>query len=185
MKENNKTGESVFNMSPNCYFCAMIRKFYLFLIILGISTGFSWSQSIFRTSDLFKRPGGNSASGQLNINQDPAIDTLINRYILANKKLYSEATPNHYGMDGFRIQIYSSSNRNAREESNKAMAEFISKFPDIKPYSLYAQPGYFKIRVGDFRTKTEATKLFLLISKEFPDAYIVPDFINFPDLNIK
>jgi hypothetical protein len=88
-------------------------------------------------------------------------------------------------MEGFRIQIYSSSNRNAREESNKAMAEFISKFPDIKPYSLYAEPGYFKIRAGDFRTKTEATRLYLIVSKEFPDAYLVPDFINFPDLNTK
>ena len=63
-------------------------------------------------------------------------------------------------MEGFRIQIYSSSNRNAREESNKARAEFISKFPDIVSYPLYAEPGYFKIRVGDFRTKTEATKTY-------------------------
>jgi hypothetical protein len=88
-------------------------------------------------------------------------------------------------MDGFRIQIYSSSNRNAREESNKARAAFISKFPDIISYALYAEPGYFKIRAGDFRTKTEATRLFMLVSKEFPDAYLVPDIINFPDLNTK
>lgn len=88
-------------------------------------------------------------------------------------------------MEGFRIQIYMSSNRNAREESNKARAEFINKFPDIKSYIIYAEPGYFKTRVGDFRTRTEATKLFLKISKVFPDAYIVPDFIYFPDLNTK
>jgi hypothetical protein len=25
----------------------------------------------------------------------------------------------------------------------------------------------------------------MLISREFPDAYLVPDFINFPDLNKK
>ena len=61
----------------------------------------------------------------------------------------------------------------------------MSKFPDITSYQLYAEPGYFKVRVGDFRTKTEATKLFLLVSKEFPDAYLVPDIINFPDLNTK
>ena len=45
--------------------------------------------------------------------------------------------------------------------------------------------GYFKVRVGDFRTKIEAIKLFQSISKEFPGAYFVPDVINFPDLNIK
>jgi len=163
----------------------MIRKLSLLIIILGFSTGFCFAQSIVKTSDLFKKPDNNSRTGELNIIQDPAIDTLINRYILVNKNLYSKATPNHYGMEGFRIQIYAKNSRNAREESNKARAEFITKFPGIASYPIYENPGYFKIRVGDFRTKTEATKLFLIISKEFPDAYLVPDFINFPDLNTK
>lgn len=141
------------------------------------------AQSFIKTADLFKRPEADSRTGQLNISQDPALDTLINRYILMSKKVYKEK--NYYGMNGFRIQIYASSNRNAREESNKARADFINKFPDIVSYPVYQHPGYFKIRVGDFRTRTEATKLFLIISKEFPDAYIVPDIINFPDLNTK
>ncbi|TAL60714.1 MAG: SPOR domain-containing protein [Bacteroidetes bacterium] len=161
----------------------MIRKHFLFLIILGFSTGLVSAQSFIKTSDLFRRSNDNSLSGQLNIIQDPAIDTLISRYILINKNINKDY--GYYGMQGFRIQIYNSSNRNAREESNKARAEFMSKFPDIVSYPLYAEPGYFKIRAGDFRTKTEATKIFLIVSKEFPDAYLVPDIINFPDLNTK
>jgi hypothetical protein len=136
-----------------------------------------------KTSDLFNNNENNSYSGKLNIIQDPALDTLISRYIIGNEKLNMEHS--HYGMDGFRIQIYASSNRNAREESNKARAEFMIKFPDIVSYPLYAEPGYFKIRVGDFRTKAEATKTYLLVSKVFPHSYLVPDFINFPSLNTK
>jgi hypothetical protein len=185
MKENNKTGDSVFNLSANCYFCRMIRRLLLFFIFLGFSSWSVLSQSVVKTSDLFRRPDSNQRTGQLNIIQDPAIDTLISRYILVNKNLYSKATPNHYGMDGFRIQIYARNNRTAREESNKVRADFMNKFPDIDSYQLYADPGYFKIRVGDYRTKTDAIKIFLAISKEFPEAYIVPDFINFPDLNTK
>jgi len=161
----------------------MIRKFFLISVILCFSTMIVRSQSFVRSSDLFTRTDGNSKAGQLNIIQDPALDTLISRYILGYKNL--EEKNGYSGMEGFRIQIYSSSNRNAREESGKARAEFMSKFPDIVSYPLFAEPGYYKIRVGDFRTKTEATRLFLLISKVFPDAYIVPDIINFPDLNIK
>lgn len=162
----------------------MIRKLFLLLVILGYSTGFGRAQSIIvRSSDLFKRTDSNSRTGQLTIIQDPALDTLISRYILANK---NQKEKNGYsGMEGFRIQIYSSSTRNAREESSKAQADFISKFKDINSYQLFAEPGYWKIRVGDFRTKTEATRLFLLISKEFPNSYLVPDIINFPDLNTK
>jgi hypothetical protein len=158
----------------------MIRRLILSLVILVFYAGYCQAQSFVKTSELFKRPDINFNIGQLNINQNRAIDSLISRYIMVNNDLKVEN--DHYGMPGFRIQIYNSSTRNAREESSKAMADFISKFPDITSYALYAQPGYFKIRVGDFRTKTDAIKLFLTISKVFPDSYIVPDFINFPDL---
>jgi hypothetical protein len=183
MEENNKSWEYLLNLSGNYYFCAMIRNLFSFLIILFFSTGITTAQPFVRTADLFNRPDDNNHSGHLKIIQDPSIDTLISRYILINEKVYKDY--GRYGMEGFRIQIYSSSNRNAREESNKARAAFMSKFPDIISYPLYAEPGYFKIRAGDFRTKAEATKLFLLVSREFPDAYLVPDIINFPDLNTK
>jgi hypothetical protein len=179
--KNNKSGEYLFILSGNCYFYAMIRNLFSILIILLFSTGITAAQAFIKTTDLLKRPDGNEKSGQLRIVQDPSLDTLISRYILISQKIYTEY--GRHGMEGFRIQIYSSSNRNAREESSKARAAFISKFPDIESYQLYADPGYFKIRAGDFRTKTEATKIFLLVSKEFPDAYLVPDIINFPDLN--
>jgi len=144
------------------------------------------SQIIVSTSDLFKRFDSNSQAGKLNIIQDPALDTLLNRYILEFRNL--EAKNGYSGMEGFRIQIYRKNVRNAREESNSIRALFMSRFPDLATYQLYQDPGYFIIRVGDFRTKTEATRLFVLINraKEFKDeAYIVPDIINFPDRNTK
>jgi hypothetical protein len=170
-------------MSAKYYFCRMIGRIFSAFFFFFISAGILSAQSVVRTTDLFHRDDTDNRMGTLVINQGLSLDTLISRHILANKNLYK--VNNHYGMEGFRIQIYASNNRNAREESNKARAEFMSKFPDIVSYPLYAEPGYFKVRVGDFRTKTEATKLFQIISEEFPDAYIVPDVINFPDLNIK
>jgi hypothetical protein len=161
----------------------MSRTLSSFFLLLIFSTGITSAQAFIKTADLFRRPDYNNRSGQLRIIQDPSIDTLISRYILVNQNIYRDY--GRYGLEGFRIQIYSSSNRNAREESNKARAAFMSKFPDIVSYPLYAEPGYFKIRAGDFRTKTEATKIFILVSKEFPDAYLVPDIINFPDLKTK
>ena len=161
----------------------MIRKsiplFLLFLLLAGCLS----AQPVVKTSDLFQRAEEEMGNGKLEIDQDAALDTIISRQLLANKKLFE--VNNHFGMEGYRIQIYASNNRNAREESNKTRAEFMSKFPDIVSYPLYAEPGYFKVRVGDFRTRIEATKLFQSISRDFPGAYIVPDVINFPDLNIK
>jgi hypothetical protein len=161
----------------------MNGRLFSFFYILFLSTGIATAQEFVRTADLFKRADDNSGCGKLQIVQDPSIDTLISRYIMINENTYREL--GRFGMEGFRIQIYSSSNRNAREESNKARALFMSKFPDIVSYPLYAEPGYFKIRAGDFRTRSEAMRIFQQVSKEFPDAYLVPDIINFPDLNTK
>ncbi|MFP4041249.1 MAG: SPOR domain-containing protein, partial [Bacteroidales bacterium] len=60
--------------------------------------------------------------------------------------------------------------------------EFYEQFPDIPIYREYDSP-YFKIYVGDFRTKIEAIKSLKKIQKHFPSAFVVPDTINYPELN--
>ena len=183
VEKNNKSGEYLFILSGNYYFCAMIRSLFSFVIILFFSAGITAAQAFVSTSDLFKGTDGNYHAGELKITQDRAIDTLITRYILASE--IHKTSEGNQGMDGYRIQIYYSSVRTAREEASRARAEFLSKFPDIKSYEEYAEPGYFMIRAGDYRTKAQGYKYLLLIRKEFPNAYFVPTVINFPDLNIK
>ncbi len=152
----------------------MVRRIFLFLIFLVPAAGSSFSQGFISTSELFKRQGG----GNLNLMQDRAIDSLISRYIISNRKI--RTTEGTQGMHGFRIQIYYSSVRNAREESAKVRADFINKFPDMISYAQYQEPGWFMVRVGNYRTKTECYKDLLLIREEFPNAYPVPAVINFP-----
>jgi hypothetical protein len=164
----------------------MIRKFIFLVLVLFLSADLCTAQSFVKTADIFPNTNDDSRSGKLNIFQNPAIDTLINRYILINTNLYK--ANGYFGMEGFRIQIYRSGDRNAREESNKVRAEFMEKFPDIVSYQIYDNPGWFSIRIGDFRTKSEGLKTYLLILKEFPhnkNIFFVPDFIHFPDLEIK
>lgn len=161
----------------------MMRKLIFILVILGFSSLIVRSQSYYTTSDLFRSTDANSQSGRLTIYQDPALDTLIGRYIIQNKTL--EERNGFTGVEGFRIQIYNSSDRNAKIESAKVRQEFMNQFPDVVSYLLFAEPAWYKVRVGNFRSRTEATRLFLIISKKFPNADLVPDIINLPDLNIK
>jgi len=157
----------------------MFRKTLLLAVILVIPLGFCRSQAFIKTTDLFKRQ--DYTAGRLVIDQDPAVDTLLSRYILASRK--NRTIEGTQGMEGFRIQIYYSSVRQARDESAKARAEFINKFPDIVSYAQYQEPGYFMVRAGNYRTRTEGHKYLLMVRKEFPNAYLVPAIINFPDQN--
>ncbi len=152
----------------------MIRKILLPLVLVLFVTNSGYSQAYISTEELFRRDY-EEGTGRLQINQDPGIDSLLSRYIIAAK--------NMNGMDGYRIQFFSSPNRNAREESGKARQEFISKFPGIETYAFFDPPSYYKVRAGDFRSKSEGTKDLLMIRKVFPGAYLVPDKINFPDPN--
>jgi len=156
----------------------MLNKPLILFIFLVVSFNLCKAQDIQSTTELLHRQDENFQMGELNIYQDPEIDSLISRYILYNMRLN--------GMNGFRIQIYNSSDKNAREESGKARAEFMTAFPDIIAYPpTFEKPSYYKIRVGDYRTRIEGTKYLLMVRKVFPDAILVPDVINFPDLNKK
>ena len=105
------------------------------------------------------------------IKQDPAIDTLISRHILMNAS--------KDGVDGWRIQIYRGGHRTANEDSNKVRARFMEDYPDIPTYRTFDRPNWFKVKVGDFRTREEAAKVFFDIVNKYPDAYLIRDVIAF------
>jgi len=158
----------------------MGKEFYLFGLLFLFVFDFCMAQGFISTAELMKRPD-EKRSGSLTIIQDRGIDSLISRSIMANSKL--RTMEGNRGIQGYRIQIYYSSVRNAREESARARAEFMNKFPAIVSYAQYQEPGYFMVRVGDYRTKTELYKDLMAIRRVFPNAYQVPAIINYPGLS--
>lgn len=82
-------------------------------------------------------------------------------------------------IDGFRIQIFMESGNDAVEMANATMEEFKEKYPDIPIYLVFGQP-YYRLRVGDFRTRLEAEKVFQILSKEYKKAFITSDRIQLP-----
>ena len=144
------------------------------LIITFMLAPSAFSQRIIRAADMFGG-GEGTDGGMVRMDQDQSIDSLLSRHILANK--------NYNGFEGFRIQIFNGSGRTAREMANEARARFISEFLPNESYLIFEPPNYFKVRIGDYRTRRDAFIDFLAIKKEFPDAYIVPDRIIFPDLD--
>jgi hypothetical protein len=158
----------------------MIRIILSISVFLILLTGNTRAQDNSKTFDPNRRQENGSSKGSLNINQDPRLDTLMSRYILNNSNI--RTSDGSQGTFGFRIQVYYSNVRTAREESAKAEARFLSKFPNIPTHSVYKSPGYFIIRVGDYRTKADGYKDLLSVRREFPEAYLVPDIIDFPDV---
>jgi hypothetical protein len=89
-----------------------------------------------------------------------------------------EANPER-AISGYRVRIFFDNKQSARAESEKILRKFESMFHDVYAYRTYANP-YFKVTVGDCRTKSEAMALLGRIKKVFPSAFVVKENIMFP-----
>jgi hypothetical protein len=151
------------------YLCSVIFFFVLFSSrgyaqtdTLGINSGISGQTT--KLEDFLEK---------LPVKQDPRItDLLIRRNQISQKRNATE---------GYRLEIFFSSTNKAREQAERVKNEFNLVFPDIASYMLFQTPN-FKVRVGDFRNKSEALKIKAQIAWKYPNAFIVKDMIRFPEL---
>lgn len=82
-------------------------------------------------------------------------------------------------LSGYRVRIFFDNKQSARAASEETLKRFESMYHDVVAYRTYANP-YFKVTVGDFRTKSEAMALLERIRAEFPSAFVVKENISFP-----
>lgn len=75
---------------------------------------------------------------------------------------------------GYRIQISSS---NDKSEIQALRSDLNSKFSEFKNYLEYDQP-YYRLKIGDFKTRLEARGYLEKIILHFPSAFLVSDDIK-------
>jgi len=113
--------------------------------------------------------------GKVEVVKDPKVDSLVQDYVVGDKgKNIAPASS-----DGYRIQIFSSSDRKAAYD---AQAKFQAKYPDLTTYLTYRAPN-FKVRVGDYRTRLEAEKMQQDLKSLFNGIFIIQEKINLPKLD--
>ncbi len=147
---------------------------FIFFFMLLSSLGFAQKDTLATNTGLSNQTAKmDELLGRLQIRQDPRITELLVRHTQINQR--------HPGIEGFRLEIYFSSDNKAREQAARVRNEFNLIFPNIASYMLFQTPN-FKVRVGDFRNKSEALKTKALIASKYPNAFIVKDMIHFPEL---
>ena len=124
-----------------------------YLIILLLTPLPLFSQIFNQKSDLIK------------IKYESNLDNLINK----NHKINQQKD----GILGWRVQL---TFKSTKEEIKKIRVNFIKLYPEIPTYLTYDSP-YYRICVGDFRSKHEAIKLNNFIRKNYIEAYPVQKII--------
>ena len=72
----------------------------------------------------------------------------------------------------YRLRIFFDNKRNARGVSEQVLTEFSEAYPDVPAFRGYINP-YFKVTVGNFRTKSEAMKFLNQIKGQYPSVFLV------------
>ncbi len=108
--------------------------------------------------------------GNVVIIENPQIATLVAKHQYLNEK---------QKIVGWRVQIFFDSGNNSKSRAFTKKGEFMTKYPDMPVYLMFQSP-YYKVRVGDFRTRIDAEGFKQKIMGEFTDAFVVKDEINFP-----
>lgn len=84
-------------------------------------------------------------------------------------------------ISGYRIRIYFDNGQKSRYESESTMMRFKTRHPEVQAYRTFTSP-YFKVTVGDYRTRSEALAALKAIQPEFPAAFIVRDKFKYPQV---
>lgn len=122
--------------------------------------------------DIFKLMPKKSEGGAADVEifQSDSLMNAMQKHVAAN----SGRT-----LSGYRVRIFFDNRQSARVASEETLKRFESLYHDVVAYRTYANP-YFKVTVGDFRTKSEAMALLERIRYEFPSAFVVKENISFP-----
>lgn len=132
-----------------------------------------------------------NASGNITIVQPAGLDKLLKmpasapaNAVEAADNVESQASGSKHATTrtGYRVQVFDDNNpRTARGQAEARHAQVKAAFPGMKSYIMFNSP-YWRVKVGDFRTRAEAEAAMAELRHAFPSmaAYmrIVRDKIN-------
>jgi hypothetical protein len=103
---------------------------------------------------------------QVDVVKDHRLDLLIQKQQELNKKAYIE---NNRTAAGFRILVI---NTNDRNKAMDVKSKLMRGFPEHKTYLIYQSP-YFKIHIGNFKSRPDAESLKKQITRLYPTGIII------------
>lgn len=138
----------------------MLRKVTV-LLFACLATWGAWAQE-----DIFHSL---QAGGHVVIRQSHQIENAVLSHVARNR---------YKKHKGYRIRIFFDNGQTARQESAAIEQAFSENYPATPVYREF-DDLYYKVAVGDFRTKTDAMRFLEFIRRIYPSAFIFQDNINF------
>lgn len=111
-------------------------------------------------SSLFLPSYSYSQNEKVTVTQDSKFENLLSE----KRRINSSITIN----DRYKIQIFNGDSEN----SKKTLNEFKREFKNLDATIIFNTP-YYKVWVGNFKTKIEAERNLIALQKKYPNALLI------------
>jgi hypothetical protein len=115
----------------------------------------------------------NIMPSDVRVHQSQAITSLFSSYVAAN------ASRN---VIVYRVRVFNDNKQTARNESEAVENNIKNMFPNLTVYRSYQSP-FFRVTVGDFRTKSEAMKLAEELKGTYKNCLVIKESAQYPLFN--
>jgi len=122
---------------------------------------------------IFQMLGYSQVGFSSKINSSLIHEQRIDSLIMLHKKLNAINS----NISGFRVQIYFESGNYSKSKAIEVRNSFESRFAGHKAYVSFNEP-YYRVRVGDFRSRIEAIGFLKKVLRDYPNAFEVKDLIS-------
>ncbi|MBO7338381.1 MAG: SPOR domain-containing protein [Paludibacteraceae bacterium] len=130
------------------------------------------------------KDSSDKTKGVVILNMDPRLESLMGQKHRAAAESSSNGAGTGTGkrsVQGYRVQVFSSNQRTAKTDAQGVVQQLRSKMPKLPVYVSFQSP-FWKVRVGNCETTTEAQQLRSDMKNMFPEfaseIYIVKGKVN-------
>lgn len=111
--------------------------------------------------------------GHVEVIADKRIELLIDKH-----KYHNRHQP---VLEGWRVQIFFDAGAHSKRKATEVQNRFTSRYQETQAYLSFKEP-YYRVRVGDFRSRIEAEGFLQKIKGEYPNSFAVSEMINPPPI---
>ena len=160
-----------------------MRKF-LFILAIYLPTVLIAQNDILPTDSILVNDTVSIDSMHITLIMDDMSHAIVHQDSTITQLMMDKVTGRVRGeqiIDGFRVQIYASNQQQVAKNESLMLQQRIEPLLDVPVYAI-SEPPFWKVRIGNFKTREEANTYKDILLNMFPDmvgsTYVVPDKIT-------
>lgn len=160
-----------------------MRKF-LFILAIYLPTVLIAQNDILPTDSILVNDTISIDSIHITLIMDDMSNAIVHQDSTITQLMMDKVTGRVRGeqiIDGFRVQIYASNQQQVAKNESLMLQQRIEPLLDVPVYAI-SEPPFWKVRIGNFKTREEANTYKDILLNMFPDmvgsTYVVPDKIT-------